>query len=114
MKQEMHEEYLVQVMHRYSVKEGHWSNAIRYMPDNKINQRYAESEEQAKAVLDNAYKKWNGQKVYDANGERRTTQAAGMIGVGVVHTKETDKDLEIVKHRIRKRLVSDWELVEEE
>lgn len=113
MKKEMHEEYLVQIMIRYEEKDGRWTNAVRYDPNSKAGQRYVKTEAEAKAVLDRAYQMRNGAKVYDSNGERITTHSAGMIGVNMVHTKESDKAHEIVKHRIRKRLVTDWELVEE-
>jgi hypothetical protein len=114
MEKKMHEQYHVQIMHRHDEKEGRWLNAIADYYPHKPFQKYVATLEEAKKVLDCAYEYWNGHKVYDSNGERRTTQAAGMIGVSMVHTKETDKDLEIVKHRIRKRMVTDWELVEEE
>ena len=115
MEKKMHEEYPVQIMIRYEEKDGRWTNAVRYDPiyNSKAGQRYVKTEAEAKAVLDRAYQMRNGKKFYNENGERITTQSAGMIGVSMVHTKESDKAHEIVKHRIRKRLVTDWEIVEE-
>ena len=82
---------------------------------NSLRDRYCKTEAEAKAVLNHAYKMWNGAKKYNEKGERyETSEAAPGIGVSLVCTKETDKEQEIVGHIIRKRIVTEWETVERE
>ena len=109
-----HEEYLVLVQFRSDADDNRWNNAKMWWPGVKnLHDRYCGTEEEAQAVLANAYKVWNGKKHYDAEGKRYTPQdLGGGLGATLVHTKESDHDLEIVRHRIKKRLVTDWELVE--
>ena len=105
-----HEEWLVLVQQRWDAKEGRWRNARMWYPGRKdVNDRYCESEEEAKAVLANAFRKWNGTKRYDENGKRvqRVDE-----WTSVVSDRETDAGMEIVKHKIKKRIVTDWETVE--
>ena len=112
MKQKTHEQWLVTVKQRWN---DNWFNAIRWYPGNTMAKRYAKSEEEAKAVLDYAYKLWNGKKSYDKDGKRYETSEIGTSGLGmsVEHTRDTDHDMEIVAHRIEKRIVTNWETVEE-
>ena len=111
MKAKTHEEWLVQIQQRYWVEHGEttWRNAYGYYADRG---RYASSKEEAKRVLDHAYQIFNGKKIYNSKGERYETHKAGMIGISTVSTKETDRNLEIVNHRIQKRIVTEWEEVE--
>ena len=109
-----HEEWFVGVRQKYWDEKGEksWSNANLWMPNAKLGDRYVGSETQARQVLNNAYTIWNGEKFYNEKGERYETQKAGSLGVTLVSTKETDEDMRIVKHIIRKRTVTDWETVE--
>lgn len=113
-----HEEYYVGVMKRFEYErnglKAQYYNARMWYPGvTRINDRYCKTEEEAKAVLNYAYKMWNGVKKYNENGERyETSEAAPGIGVSLVCTKETDRDQEIIGHVIRKRTVTEWETVE--
>lgn len=111
MKGKTHEEWLVQIQQRYWVEHGDttWTNAYRFYADRG---QYAATETEAKRVLDHAYQIFNGKKIYNSKGERYETQSEGMIGIQIVSTKESDRNLEIVNHRIQKRIVTEWEDVE--
>lgn len=112
-----HEEWFVGVRQRCQVRRGEkrWYNAYGWYDDgHKLGDRYVDSEEKARKVLDNAYRLWNGKKMYDGNGKRYDVHQAGMIGIATEHTKEADYDMEIVEHVIRKRTVTEWEEVEKE
>lgn len=113
-----HEEWFVGVRFKYEADEmkrrGKWSNAIQWYPSAMSGQRYATSKEQAKKILEWAYRHWNGEKTYNEKGERYETNACGGIGITMVSTKKTDDDLRIVSHILRKRRVTDWEVIEEE
>lgn len=118
-----HEEWYVGVLKRFNQEEYEktgkrpvYYNARMWYPGvNSLQDRYCKTEEEAHRVLNHAYKKWNGMKLYNEKGERyETSEAAPGIGVSLVCTKETDRDHEIVGHVIRKRIVSDWETVEKE
>ena len=112
-----HEEYFVGVLKKYDADKGEtrFYNARAWYPGvNSITDRYCKTLEEAKRVLAHAYKLWNGVKLYNEKGERyETTEAAPGIGVSLVCTKETDEDHRIVKHIIRRRVVTEWEVVEE-
>lgn len=112
-----HEQYFVGVIKKYQQKEyeadGKYYNAICWYPARKGNARYVGTLEEAKKVLDHAYKMWNGVHVYNEKGERyETNEAAPGIGVTMVLTKELDDRQRIVKHVIQKRLVTDWETID--
>ncbi len=107
-----HEEWFVGVKKAYQFKydkQQKWMNAMCWFYERK---RYADSEEEAKKVLNKAYEMWNGEKVYNEKGERYDTESVGCIGITTVSTKETDAEQKIVEHIIRKRTVTDWETVE--
>lgn len=104
-----HEEWIVLVQQRCSLEEGRWTNAKMWYPGVKsLNDRYCKSEQEARAVLANAFRKWNGAKQYDADGKRREQ----MDIVTLVSDREMDERMEIVHHMIRKRIVTDWETTE--
>lgn len=119
MDAKMHEQYFVGVVQKFELeefqKDGGYRNAMSWYPGRKsLATRYVKTLEEAKKVLDNAYKTWNGVHVYNEKGERyEISEAAPGIGVSLVCTKETDDRMRIVKHVIQKRLVTDWENVEE-
>lgn len=107
-----HEEWFVGVKKAYQFKydkQQRWMNAMCWFYDKK---RYADSEEEAKAILNKAYEMWNGEKIYNEKGERYETEKAGLVGVTTVSTRETDEHQKIVEHIIKKRIVTDWEIVE--
>lgn len=105
-----HEEWVVLVQQRYNVDENRWMNARMWYPGvNSISDRYCKTEQEAKAVLANAYRKWNGLKHYGADGKRVERVDEWSC---IVCDKNTDANMEIVKHKIRKRIVTDWETVE--
>lgn len=114
MSEKTHEEWLVLVKQNFRKdSKKPWYCAKLWYPSCKgLNDFYCSSEKEARKVLDHAYELWNGTKVYDSNGKRYETSPAGYLSVSVEHTKETDKDLMIVEHQIRKRIVSNWEIVE--
>lgn len=111
----MREQWYVGVMFKYEEKEGMWSNAYKWYKDRPKGASYVKTKEEAKKVLENAYRIWNGEKQYDSNGERREVNEIGAsgLGVSVVCTKETDDDMRIVRHMIKRRYVTDWEVMEE-
>lgn len=105
-----HEEWLVQVKQKWEPDK--WRNAIGWWDGSKgLGHRYVKTESEAREVLANAYQLWNSEQIYDMNDERITTETVGMIGISMVHTKKSDEDLMIIEHRIRKRIVTDWETV---
>ena len=118
MKQKTHEEWYVGALQKYQQDDPEWKdryyNALLWYPGTRLGMRYVRTEEKAKQVLDYAYKLWNGEKFYNENGERYETQRAGYLGVATVSTKEDDERMRIVKHIIKKRTVTEWEIVEEE
>lgn len=116
-KAKTHEEWFVGFRQQYEEEKGkkNWRIAKHYYPGvTSAHDQYCRTEEEARKVLDCVYKKFNGVHVYNAKGERyETSEAAPGIGVSVVMTKEDDRAFRIVKHIIRKRTVTDWEVVEE-
>ena len=110
-----HEEYYVGVRQKYYADRGdmRYYNALGWYPGHKPGQRYVRTEDEARRVLNHAYELWNGEKVYDANGKRYETHAAGALGVNVEHTRETDDRMKIVAHIIKKRTVTEWETINE-
>lgn len=110
-----HEEWMVAVKQNCDVRRGEdrWWNAVMWYPKSKSGQRYVRTEEEARSVLNYAYERWNGEKIYNEKGERYETSYDGGIGITLVSTKETDEDMRIVKHKIKKRIVTEWEVVEE-
>lgn len=113
-KQRTHEEYFIGIRHRDNCEElkarKAWQNAMNYYPGHKST--FAKTEQEARDVLAYAYKLWNGEKAYDAEGKRYETSAVGPFGVTMVSDKKIDDDLRIVEHVIRKRIVTDWEVIE--
>lgn len=113
-KKKTHDEYYIGVEKRFD--KGRLWNAMMWHPryqNRKLSERYASTLEEAKEVLNYAYKLWNGKKVYDSNGKRYETHTAGMIGISVEHDVKSDRDQEIVRHVIKKRTVTEWEVVDE-
>lgn len=110
----MREEWLVQIMFKMEEAEGKWSNARFYYPGVKFGgDRYCKSEPEAKRVLDHAYEKFNGVRMYNDKGERyEVDKAAPGINVTSVITPKDDDYMRIVKHRILMREVTDWEKVQ--
>lgn len=102
-----HEEWLVQVQKRFSGDK--WWNAKSWYPGTKLGDRYCATEAEAKMVLNHALRVWNGKKQYGADGKRYERQDEF---VTVACDRRTDRDQEIVKWRIRKRIVTDWEMVD--
>ena len=108
-----HEEWIVVVKQR---NDDSWRNARFWYPEAKsINDRYCKTEEEAQKVLANAYKLWNGEKAYNADGKRSEVVSVieGLGSISVESDRKLDHDMEIVAHKIRKRIVTDWETVEE-
>lgn len=107
-----HEEWIVLVQQRC---EDRWLNARMWYPGVKsINDRFCKTEEEAHKVLENAYRKWNGKKVYNVDGKRsELVDSINGIGVSLVSDREQDHRMEIVAHKIRKRIVTEWETIEE-
>lgn len=112
-----HEEWFVGVRFKYEAdemkEEGKWKNAIMWYPPLE-GKRYASTKEEAHRILDYVYRMWNGEKAYNEKGERYETNSCGGIGITTVSTKKTDDNLRIVSHILRKRRVTDWEVIEEE
>lgn len=116
MKAKTHEEWMVGFRPKFVEDKGEktWFNAMLYCPWNYENgRRYARTEEEARRALNYVYKERNGEKLYDENGKRYEYMPTGSIGVSIECTKETDEDQKIVKHIIKKRIVTDWEVIEE-
>ena len=108
-----HEEWIVVVKQRFDDR---WRNARMWYPEAKsINDRYCKTEEEAQKVLANAYKLWNGEKAYNVDGTRSevTSVIEGLGSISFISDKKIDHDMEIVAHKIKKRIVTDWETVEE-
>mgnify|MGYP006958159049 CR=1 FL=1 len=108
----LHEQWFVGVKHRYNVEKGldAFRNAIQYMPNRKSGVNYCKTEEEAKKVLANALEKFNGKKQYDKDGKWRERMDRW---IEIVSDKKSDEDLMIVSWVIRKRMVTDWEDIDE-
>lgn len=110
-KHKTHEEWLVLVKQRF---DDCWTNAKMWYPGTRMRDRYCATEAEAHRVLNYAYKKWNGKKIYDDDGKRREeSNAGGSIRITVVCNRDTDHDMEIIAHVIRKRIVTEWETTEQ-
>ena len=112
---ETHEQYLVGVLQKYKAENGkeHYMNAAIWDKNARPGQRYYRNEAAAREALKNAYKLWNGAKCYDANGKRiEQTDTINGIGIALVTDKKHDDDMRIVKHYIKKRIVTEWEQIE--
>ena len=108
-----HEEWIVLVQQRCGEAEGRWYNAKSWYPGTALGDRYCKTEAEARAVLANAYRKWNSKKVYNEDGKRtEMVDSVNGIGVSFVADKQMDHDMEIVRYKIRKRIVTDWETIE--
>ena len=114
-KQKTHEEWFVGVRVQYRVESGDnaYLNAYCWYPGYKPGDRYVRTEDEARRVLDYAYRLRNGERFYDADGKRYEHHAAGTLGIGVECTRETDAALKIVGHIIKKRIVTEWEVVDD-
>lgn len=116
MKGATHDQYFVGVIFRYEWDKGDrtFRNALAWYPNKSDGARYVRTKEKAKMVLEYVLELWNGPKSYDANGERRETMQAGYIGIDTVHTKDSDRDLNIVAYTIKHRTVTEWDVLENE
>lgn len=113
---DMHEQWFAGVIQRYEQEKGTtaYRNVTMWDNNRKPGQRYYPTKEAAQKALNHAYQLWNKKHIYNSKGERYEVQeAAPGIGISTVHTKETDRDMEIVKHIIQKRYVTKWETEEE-
>lgn len=99
----MKKQYLAKIQHRYQEKTGDWSNAMALTTSNR---RFAESYEEAKAVVDKLMKEFN-------KGARVERSTAGGIGVATHITADDANRLEIVRWEILEREVSEWQKVSE-
>lgn len=108
-----HEEWVVLVKQRSC--DGWWNARLWYPECKSINDKYCKTEEEAQKVLTYAYKLWNGKKAYNAAGKRSEVASVikGLGSISVESDRKIDHDMEIVAHKIRKRVVTDWETVEE-
>ena len=112
----MREQWYVAVMQNRDEKEGNgrYYNVCMWDRNRKPGARYYKTREDAQKALDNAYKILNGKKQYDANGRREElVDCVNGLGISLVADKRIDDDLRIVKHIIQKRMVTDWETIEE-
>lgn len=113
--QKMKEEWFVGVRKKFEEERGEtgYYNAIMWYPYRNGNRRYAKSEEEAKAILNYAYRLWNGEKVYGDDGKRYEHTSAGMFGISIECDKKTDEAQRIVAHVIKRRKVTDWKVTDE-
>lgn len=111
----MKEEWYVGVRKKFQEDLGEkgYFNAISWYPNHKSGQRYASSEEEAKAILNHAYRLWNKEHVYGADGKRYENSTAGMLGISVECDKKTDDAQRIVSYVIKRRKVTDWTVTDE-
>ena len=111
------DQYFVGVLQKYDLDKGEnrYYNAIVWYPSRKPGQRYVNTIEDAQKVLKHAYKQWNSPHRYNSEGRRyETSEAAPGIGISLVCTPETDNNHRIVKHIIKHRTVTEWDVIEEE
>ena len=112
-----HEEWFVGVQQKCFLErdETKWSNAAMWCESIGLSKRYASSEEEAMKVLNHALELWNGVKIYDSDGKRRECyDVGGGIGVAIVSTEKQDDDMRIVRYIIKKREVTDWEVIDKQ
>lgn len=108
-----HEQYYVGVIQKYEAdkEEPKYYNALCWYPKRTGGARYVTTLDEAKAVLEHAYKLWNKKHTYNSKGERYERIDEW---TSIQCTPETDERHRIVKHIIKKRIVTEWEVVEEE
>ena len=97
----MREQYIAEYQHN-EYRKGEWCVAT-----NGEGKRFFRTEAEARAAIQRAEDYFN-------NLGRPRTQMCGSIGITVQGDAETHNRMRIVKTRIRVRLVTDWETVEEE
>lgn len=102
------EQYIAEYQHRYEPDK--WKNAgPAYFSTHYgvIGRRYCDSYEQAQEALKEVKEYFNGKP-------RTDTTVCGSIGISSHMDSVSANRLEVVKTRIRVRLVTEWETVEED
>ena len=97
----MKQQFIAEIQHS-TYRKGEWCVTT----DDK-GKKFFNTEEEAKAAIQSAKKYFN-------NLDRSTTHTCGSIGVTVQGDKSAANAMRIVKSRIRVRLITEWEIVEEE
>lgn len=97
----MKQQFIAEIQHN-TYRKGEWCVTT----DDK-GKKFFNTEEEAKAAIQSAKKYFN-------NLDRSTTHTCGSIGVTVQGDKSAANAMRIVKSRIRVRLITEWEVVEEE
>ena len=113
----MKEQWFAGVLQKYEADKGttNYRNVIMWDNNRKPGNRYYPTRKDAEKALAHAYEIWNGVKQYRADGTReKLVDAVNGIGVSMVIDRRTDESMRIVKHIIQKRMVTEWETVEEE
>lgn len=93
----MKEQFLARVLLKYDEQEGKWTNAMMIFKNN----RYAKTYEEAKQVIDMAI----------ARGESNKPRTTRVGNIGIMVEPDKDNGLKVVKWEIKKRMVTEWELV---
>ena len=97
----MKEQYLAQYQIKWDAekKEDRWLNAVWLLSG--CEKRYADTLEEAQEYLNKAIQ--NGER----NATKCRTQEIGRSGIGI--SLDPNEGLRVVKTRIRKRQVTEWE-----
>ena len=105
----MKEQYIAEYQQE-NYEPGKWKNAAPAYFSNKfgiIGRRYCSTQEEAQAALLEVKAYFNGKP-------RMTTQVCGSIGIDSYTDSKTATRLKVTKTRIRVRLVTEWETIDEE
>ena len=104
-------QFLVMVQHACGVEKNEWLNVARLL-DGPAHTYYT-SEEAARNALKRYLARWNRKHNYREDGTRAEHDRCGYIGIDTVYTKADDDQMRVVAWKIKTRVVSAWELLEE-
>lgn len=97
----MRQQFLAEIQHN-TYRKGEWC-----VTTDQNGRKFFETQKEAECAIQSA-------KAYFNHLDRDSTHACGSLGVTVKGDKSAANAMRIVKSRIRVRLVTDWEVVEEE
>lgn len=107
-------EYLALVMHRYNAEKGIWTNARMEAeshsesPWQRTGKRVCRSMEEAKMFID-----WEVNAFKATSEDIEVTHKVGSVGCSIVLDLESQKRMEIIKTIIKRREVTEYEVMEE-
>ena len=108
----MKTQYLVMVQHVNDQKENKWWN-LKFFVGNHFGDRYFTNEETARAELEKYIKNHNRDFEYDKDGKRLAkVDILNGLGISVIADKQADDNNRVIAYKIKKREVTEWEVIE--